>query len=64
MKVRIDRGARTFLPLCACGWRGLPATSHAEALHEARHHERRAHPGDLNAAKMLANHNHRTNGSL
>lgn len=62
MQTQIDRGARTFLPLCGCGWRGLPATSHGEALHEARHHELRAHPGDLHTAKALDNHRRR-NGS-
>jgi hypothetical protein len=45
MRVKIDSGG-THLPLCPCGWRGLPSTSRADALHEARHHELRAHPGD------------------
>lgn len=58
MQIKIDRGG-TFLPLCGCGWRGLPAVSHGEALQEARHHERRAHPGDLNAAQALAQHRRR-----
>lgn len=56
MYVRVDRSAVSFLPLCRCGWRGLPATSHGEALREARHHEMRAHPGDLHAAQALAQH--------
>ncbi len=59
MHVRVDRGGSTFLPMCGCGWRGLPATSRGEALHEARSHEQRAHPGDLHAAQALAQHRRR-----
>lgn len=58
-KVRVDGGGTTFLPLCACGWRGLPDTTHGGALGQARHHERRAHPGDQHAAKALDNHRRR-----
>lgn len=54
MRVRIDVGGATFLPMCGtCGWRGLPAESRTAALHEARHHEMRAHPGDNDVAKAL-----------
>lgn len=54
MRVRIDVGAGTFLPMCGtCGWRGLPALDRHEALHQARHHELRAHPGDNDAATAL-----------
>lgn len=53
MKVRVDRGGCTFLPLCECGWRGLPDTTHSGALQQARHHEMRAHPGHRNAEQAL-----------
>nr|WP_300339930.1 hypothetical protein [Actinomyces sp.] len=52
MRTRVDRG-RTFLPLCECGWRGLPALTHEEALRQARHHEQRAHPGHIHARDAL-----------
>lgn len=56
---RVDAGA-TFLPICdGCGWRGLPCTSHSEALHEARHHERRAHPGDDQTSNALTEYRRR-----
>lgn len=56
-RVRIDAGGRSFLPICQdCGWRGLPGTTRGEALQEARHHERRAHPGDRDVAGKLAHH--------
>lgn len=53
MRIKIDAGGCTFLPLCACGWRGLPEPDRSTALRAARHHELRAHPGDRDAAKML-----------
>lgn len=53
MRVRIDSGGRTYLPICECGWRGLPSMSHAQALEEARAHELRAHPGDKQALRAL-----------
>lgn len=59
MRVKIDAGGRTYLPLCACGWRGLPAMDRGSALNEARHHERRAHPGDLDAAQALSQYGRR-----
>lgn len=62
MRVRVDGGGRTFLPICACGWRGLPGITHGEALREARTHERRAHPGDDQAAQALAKHRSRHAG--
>lgn len=59
MQVRVDAGAASFLPLCACGWRGLPGLSHGEALRQARHHELRAHVGDDDARRALAAHRRR-----
>lgn len=54
MPFKIDRGGCTFLPLCtSCGWRGQPMPDPTSALRAARHHEIRAHPGDLHAANML-----------
>lgn len=53
MKTTIDASHKTFLPLCACGWRGMPALTHAEALREARAHEIRAHEGSHDAQRML-----------
>lgn len=54
MRVRIDVGGGTFLPMCSsCGWRGLPALDRREALQQARHHELRAHPGESDAATAL-----------
>ncbi len=59
-KTRVDRGGATFLPICtACGWRGLPETTHGGALLEARHHELRAHPGDIDTLKALVEHRRR-----
>lgn len=59
-RIKVDGGSVTFLPLCQdCGWRGLPAASHGGALLQARHHEVRAHPGELHAAKALDNHRRR-----
>lgn len=59
MRVSVDVGGRTWLPLCPCGWRGLPALSRSEALNEARHHEMRAHPGDNNVLQQI--HHNRSN---
>lgn len=59
MRIKIDAGGCTFLPLCACGWRGLPMPDRGSALRAAHHHELRAHPGDQNAGKMLDNHRRR-----
>lgn len=53
MRCLIDPGA-TYLPICECGWRGLPCTTRLEALREARTHETRAHFGDRDAADKLA----------
>lgn len=60
MPFKIDAGGCTFLPLCtSCGWRGLPMPDRSSALRSARHHEMRAHPGELHAAKMLDNQTRR-----
>lgn len=55
MRVKIDVGGSTFLPLCACGWRGLPRTDRVAASRDARHHELRAHEGDKHALRALNN---------
>ena len=59
MRVTVDAGAGSHLPLCGCGWRGLPAQDHGEALRQARHHEMRAHPGHDDARRSLASHRRR-----
>lgn len=53
MRVRVDVGGGTFLPICPCGWRGLPGTTRSESLREARRHEQRAHPGDRDVLQQL-----------
>lgn len=53
MRVRVDVGGSTWLPLCPCGWRGLPALDRREALQQARHHEQRAHPDEHDVARQL-----------
>lgn len=53
MRVRVDVGARSYLPLCPCGWRGQPDLDRSAALHQARHHEQRAHPGDQEVVRQL-----------
>ncbi len=53
MRVRVDVGAVSFLPICPCGWRGLPGLDRTEALRQARHHELRAHPGDQEVVRQL-----------
>lgn len=52
MHFNIDAG-RTFLPICDCGWRGLPETTYTGALREAHSHERAAHPGDRDVQDRL-----------
>lgn len=52
MKCRIDPGV-TFLPICACGWRGAPTLTRIKALCQAREHEERAHYGDRDVADQL-----------
>nr|DAK53291.1 MAG TPA: hypothetical protein [Caudoviricetes sp.] len=46
MRIHVDASACTYLPMCECGWRGLPAASHERALTQVSEHERYAHPGD------------------
>jgi len=53
MKLTVDAGGRTWLPLCACGWRGLPCLTRSEALQMGRHHELRAHPGDKDVLRQM-----------
>lgn len=53
MRVKVDVGAGSFLPVCPCGWRGLPGLDRSDALGQARHHERRAHPGDQGVEAQL-----------
>ena len=60
---KIDAGGRTYLAICTgCGWRGLPTMDRGAALLQARHHEQRAHPGDLQTAQALAHHRARHAG--
>lgn len=59
MKIKVDASAKTYLPICACGWRGLPGLTHGDALNQARRHEARAHPGDHDAHRALNNYKHR-----
>ena len=53
MKTVIDASDRTFLPICACGWRGLPAITRSAALSDAREHEKRAHEADHDVQRAL-----------
>lgn len=53
MRVKVDVGGATWLAVCPCGWRGLPALDRSEALREARHHELRAHPGDQGVVRQM-----------
>lgn len=55
MRIHVDRSVTTWLPLCECGWRGMPELSHMAALESARRHEACAHPGDKQALRALAN---------
>lgn len=54
MRIHVDASAYTYLPMCECGWRGLPAASHERALTQVSEHERRAHPGDRHARRALS----------
>ena len=54
MRIHVDASACTFLPMCECGWRGLPAASHERALTQVSEHERYAHPGDRPARRALS----------
>lgn len=58
-KVRIDAGGSTFLPVCECGWRGLPEDDRSAARLAGRHHELRAHTGEKDALRALNNQRHR-----
>lgn len=53
MRIKVDVGGSTFLPLCPCGWRGLPGPSRDEALWQGKHHEQRAHPDDHDVVRQL-----------
>jgi len=55
MATRIDSGA-THLPLCDCGWRGLPTRDRSGAHRQCIEHERRAHPGDFQAVRAWNNY--------
>lgn len=52
MNFNIDPG-RTYLPICECGWRGLPELSYMDALKAVRRHETDTHPGDQDAYQRL-----------
>nr|DAT35874.1 MAG TPA: hypothetical protein [Caudoviricetes sp.]DAW62428.1 MAG TPA: hypothetical protein [Caudoviricetes sp.] len=54
MRIHVDASACTYLPMCECGWRGLPAASHERALTQVSEHERHAHPGDRHARRALS----------
>ena len=54
MRIHVDASSCTFLPMCECGWRGLPAASHERALTQVSEHERYAHPGDRHARRALS----------
>lgn len=49
----IDASEISYLPMCECGWRGLPERSRLDALKSARAHEQRAHFGTRQTAKQL-----------
>lgn len=54
MRIHVDASSCTFLPMCECGWRGLPAASHERALTQVSEHEQQAHPGDRHARRALS----------
>lgn len=54
MRIHVDASACTYLPMCECGWRGLPAASHERALTQVSEHERYAHPDDRHARRALS----------
>lgn len=58
-KVTIDVGGTTFLPVCACGWRGMPEPDRSAARLAGRHHEARAHPGEKDALRAYNNQRRR-----
>lgn len=45
-RIRIDRGARTHLAICTCGWRGTTTSDPNRARHQATAHEIQHHAGD------------------
>lgn len=63
MRITVDASACTYLPICVCGWRGLPAATRGGALAMGRAHELRAHPGDKNALRALNAYKHRHAGA-
>lgn len=52
-RAHIDSG-RTHLPLCACGWRGIPTPSLVTAWAQAKVHEQAQHPGQRQALRAHA----------
>lgn len=59
MRTRIDKGARTYLPLCSCGWRGVTVTSMPSAHRQAAFHELDQHAGTHRARNAARNHQRR-----
>lgn len=53
MKTTIDSSDKTFLPICACGWRGLPTITRSDAWAAARAHELRAHEADHDVQRAI-----------
>ena len=56
MSIRLDFTQHSCVAVCSlCGWRGL-AGDRTEGWRLARGHERRAHPGETQAARALDTH--------
>lgn len=58
-RVRIDAGGSTFMPICECGWRGLPEDDRTTARQAGRRHELGTHPGEKDALRAYNNQRHR-----
>ena len=61
-RIRIDAGGRTFMPVCECGWRGLPEDDRLTARRVGARHEARCHPGEKQARNALNMSRRRADG--
>lgn len=53
MSIRVDFTQHSCVAVCTCGWRAL-AGDRTEAWRLSRAHEQRAHPGERQAHRALA----------
>ena len=52
-RISLDSGPVTHLPICSCGWRGLPTTTRQTAWSQGAAHEAACHPCVNQAAAAL-----------